>query len=445
VIVGGGFAGVVAAWRLAEAGIDDFVLLELEDKAGGLARNGLIGTTTVPFGAAMLAPPREWPSPAVDRVLDLAGTDRALTYFPSVVFGDGGWRPSEDDAALALFGLGTATSRGARMLFADSREFADELDAMSVAECLASGPEDEKMKTLATRWCLARFGSRPAEVSASAFWHDVWRRVLKASSRPTGGPSFDARGRALVVPGGCAALLKPLLARIGSRFLPARVAILVKDGPAALVRAVNAIDASVTDYEAEAVILALPPFLVHRIAPALRERDRDLVLPQNTPWLVTAFQLSRWPAGYDPAIPVRQGADESAAVVLHAGAPPSAVLVVQRPFPASATDPSRMFLRDLDPDEARDWSFREVEKLFPDLRAITKRVELWRVGHGPIRPGPGYPSRIAPRLRLPLGRIHPCGADHAGIPSVESAIEDGVRAAEAVLQGFGRLRASFLK
>src|SRR5262245_17047939 len=43
VVVGGGIAGLVAAWRLLEAGVDDFVVLELEDKPGGLARSGLMG------------------------------------------------------------------------------------------------------------------------------------------------------------------------------------------------------------------------------------------------------------------------------------------------------------------------------------------------------------------------------------------------------------------
>ena len=40
VIVGGGVAGLSAAWRLARAGFDRFVLLEIEPAAGGTARAG---------------------------------------------------------------------------------------------------------------------------------------------------------------------------------------------------------------------------------------------------------------------------------------------------------------------------------------------------------------------------------------------------------------------
>src|SRR5437899_9889849 len=38
VIVGGGVAGLSAAWRLARAGFEDFVLVELESAPGGTAR-----------------------------------------------------------------------------------------------------------------------------------------------------------------------------------------------------------------------------------------------------------------------------------------------------------------------------------------------------------------------------------------------------------------------
>src|SRR5438270_13083228 len=40
VIVGGGVAGLSAAWRLKREGHNDFVLLELEKQAGGTARSG---------------------------------------------------------------------------------------------------------------------------------------------------------------------------------------------------------------------------------------------------------------------------------------------------------------------------------------------------------------------------------------------------------------------
>src|SRR5258708_31659353 len=40
VIVGGGVAGLSAAWRLLRAGVSDFEVLELDDAPGGTARAG---------------------------------------------------------------------------------------------------------------------------------------------------------------------------------------------------------------------------------------------------------------------------------------------------------------------------------------------------------------------------------------------------------------------
>src|SRR5262249_61759194 len=40
VIIGGGVAGLAAAWRFRKAGFMDFVLLELETAPGGTARSG---------------------------------------------------------------------------------------------------------------------------------------------------------------------------------------------------------------------------------------------------------------------------------------------------------------------------------------------------------------------------------------------------------------------
>src|SRR5687768_18606171 len=40
VIVGGGVAGLTAAWRLQNSGVNDFVLFELENAPGGTSRSG---------------------------------------------------------------------------------------------------------------------------------------------------------------------------------------------------------------------------------------------------------------------------------------------------------------------------------------------------------------------------------------------------------------------
>src|SRR5687767_1359330 len=57
VIVGGGVAGLTAAWRLQKSGFNDFVLIELEKAAGGTSRSGTSGSFAFPWGAHYIPAP----------------------------------------------------------------------------------------------------------------------------------------------------------------------------------------------------------------------------------------------------------------------------------------------------------------------------------------------------------------------------------------------------
>src|SRR5689334_9306329 len=57
VIVGGGIAGLTAAWKLKRENFDDFVLLELEREMGGTARSGKGDPVAYPWGAHYLPVP----------------------------------------------------------------------------------------------------------------------------------------------------------------------------------------------------------------------------------------------------------------------------------------------------------------------------------------------------------------------------------------------------
>lgn len=56
-IIGGGAAGLSAAWKLNKNNFNDFVLMELEDKIGGTARSGISEIVPYPWGAHYLPVP----------------------------------------------------------------------------------------------------------------------------------------------------------------------------------------------------------------------------------------------------------------------------------------------------------------------------------------------------------------------------------------------------
>jgi monoamine oxidase len=56
-IVGGGIAGLSAAWKLAKSGVDDFIVCELESRVGGNSRWGENAASAYPWAAHYLPLP----------------------------------------------------------------------------------------------------------------------------------------------------------------------------------------------------------------------------------------------------------------------------------------------------------------------------------------------------------------------------------------------------
>ena len=86
VIVGGGIAGLSAAWRLDKRGIRDFVLLEMEGQTGGNSRWGENEVSKFPWAAHYLPVPAKGESLARELMEELG------------VFRDGKW----DERALCF-------------------------------------------------------------------------------------------------------------------------------------------------------------------------------------------------------------------------------------------------------------------------------------------------------------------------------------------------------
>ncbi len=57
VIVGGGVAGLTAAWQLQKSGFNDFALIELENAPGGTSRSGSNRVASFPWGAHYIPTP----------------------------------------------------------------------------------------------------------------------------------------------------------------------------------------------------------------------------------------------------------------------------------------------------------------------------------------------------------------------------------------------------
>ena len=116
IIAGGGVAGLAAARSLRLAGVEDFALLELEDRAGGNSRGGVVLGIACPLGAHYLPVPGD-DARAVQDFLEELGLrrrvagrwvydERHLSHSPQErLFFNGQWQ----DGLLPVQGVGTAT------------------------------------------------------------------------------------------------------------------------------------------------------------------------------------------------------------------------------------------------------------------------------------------------------------------------------------------------
>ncbi|HEX7665435.1 MAG TPA: FAD-dependent oxidoreductase, partial [Polyangiaceae bacterium] len=78
VIVGGGVAGLSAAWRFRRAGFDDFTMLELDPVLGGTSKSGANAVSAYPWGAHYITQPMRENRALISLLSELdvfAGTD----------------------------------------------------------------------------------------------------------------------------------------------------------------------------------------------------------------------------------------------------------------------------------------------------------------------------------------------------------------------------------
>ncbi|HTO11043.1 MAG TPA: NAD(P)-binding protein [Candidatus Binatia bacterium] len=466
-IVGGGVAGLGAAWHLTRTGVSDLVLLELEDTTGGNARGGVSAVTAYPWGAHYL--PLPGPTATGVRallrelgVIEGIGADgrprydeRHLCHAPQErLFVHGRWQDglypalgatAEDRAQLERFRSTMERYRGwrdaaGRRAFAVPRAagapgaFA-ELDRMSMAEYLAArGFTSPRLRWWVEYACRDDFGTDLAHTSA-------WAAVHYYAGRDSDPEYGDV---VLTWPEGNAWLTRRLAEPIADRI---RVGHLVANvEPAGGVVAVDAWDARearLVRWLAREVILACPVFVAARIYRPWRERPPAFAAAfRYAPWLVANLHVDRLPAGAGGAPPawdnvIYEGAGlgyvDAAHQSLrsHEGA---SVLTYYRPYAGPDPSAARRALLGASWTSLRDDVLRDLVRPHPELAREVRRLDIMRYGHAMVRPEPGFVcggARAAAGAAL-TGPVHLAHADLSGFSLFEEAFDWGARAAARV-------------
>jgi glycine/D-amino acid oxidase-like deaminating enzyme len=436
VIVGGGMAGLSAAWRLTKRGFRDFVLLEMEAQAGGNSRWGQNEITAYPW-AAHYVPVPDARATLVRELFEELGVykdgkwdERRLCFSPQErLYLHGRWqegiepeiastaRDREDyrrfhDLMAEYRGSGQFTipmERGAR---------SSALDRLSMRDWMT----EKRFTSPYLNWyidyaCRDDYGALASDTSA-------WAGVHYFASRDP-----EEKGP-LTWPEGNGWIVRQLTERLNSYIRTSSpVYAIVRDGNRLRVKT------ETVEYIAGRVIFAAPTFLAPHIvegAPA----PQGLVY---SPWLTANLTLDRLPeeTAWDNVI-----YDSPAlgyVVATHMSLQSQIDRSVWTFYWALAHRPPsemRALLLEKDWSYWRDAILHDLSRAHPDIRERVSHIDVMRIGHAMARPVPGFlGSESRHRFASTTGSVIYANSDLSGFSIFEEAQYRGATAADRALFG----------
>jgi monoamine oxidase len=459
VIAGGGVAGLAAARALRLAGIEDFVLLELEDTAGGNSRGGQVSGIACPLGAHYLPVPGDEAREVQDLLEELglrrrvAGRweydERHLCHSPQErLFFQGAWQ----DGLLPVQGVGEAT-------LAQYRRFAQRVETLRHAARFSipvlraqpaprllaldgvpfgvwldrEGFTDPQLRWYLDYSCRDDYGAGVAQVSAWAGIHYF------ASRHGFHAPGEDSAERDAVLtwPEGNGWLARRLADPLGDRLKAAHAVMRIADTRSGVeVDAFDVATRSRVRWQAERCIVALPVFIAARVVENPPELLRHAAaLLGYAPWLVANVHLRAPLADRPGAAPSWDNVIYGTRGLGYVDArhqaldptPGATVLSWYRPLGPSAYDgpDGRRRLLDRPWTAWRDDLLAELSPPHADIAELATRVEITRYGHAMAIPAPGLLSRLGAPERVVAGRLAFAHSDWSGYSIFEEAFTRG--------------------
>jgi glycine/D-amino acid oxidase-like deaminating enzyme len=442
VIIGGGMAGLNAAWHLDKRGFHDFVLLEMESHTGGNSRWGQNEISRYPWAAHYVPVPAKGESLARDLFEELGvlrdgvWDDRVLCFAPQErLFIFGRWQEGIEPE--------NATPRDTEQYrrfneriseFRASGEFTipmergakpSPLDQVSIAEWL----EREKFDSPTLRWyvnyaCRDDYGALAKDTSA-------WAGIHYFASREP-----EEKGP-LTWPEGNGWIAQRLFEKFRRYILTGSVVYrIAREGARVHVITEQA------EYIADAVIFAAPTFLAEYLIDSAPRTEGF----QYSPWLTANLTLDRMPRepGFDLAWDnviydsPTLGYVDATHMNLATYAQRAVWTFYWSLAEYSPADGRRLLL-------AKDWNYwkeailSDLERAHPDIRECVTRIDVMRLGHAMVRPAIGFLfSEQRERWTKPHGNVFFANSDLSGFSIFEEAQYRGVAAAKDALRVVGR-------
>ena len=441
VIVGGGIAGLSAAWRLRKRGFTDFVLLEMNEAAGGNARWGENEITAYPWAAHYIPVPG--PKAIYVRELfedlgvlkDGQWNERYLCFSPQErLFLYGRWqegiepsvglKPKDREQFQRLEEIFTKYRNSGEFTIplerGRSKQTAD-LDRINFSDWITQQGFDSPLVNWYMNYaCRDDYGALARDTSA-------WAGIHYFSSREA-----EDKGP-LTWPEGNGWITRRLLERLGQNVRTNQMVHRITPDQHGVT-----VEAGDIKYQSEFVIFAAPTFL----APYIVENFAPLHDFTYSPWLTANLTLDR--------LPESRGAEPTWDTVFFDSPTLGYVDAMHQSIRSHIDKTVWTFywaLADGDPAQNRrfllekDWAYwkeailHDLERVHSDIRRCVSRMDIMRMGHAMVRPVPGAifsPERD--RLSKREGRLLFANSDLSGISIFEEAQYHGVCAAETILR-----------
>lgn len=470
VIVGGGVAGLSAAWHLRRSGFNDFVLIELEKAPGGTARSGSNRSFSFPWGAHYIpAPMKE--NTALISLLDemgvLEGKDKDgepivaeqfLCRDPEErIFYKGRWyeglylhagESADDQQQFEKFNaemnrwIAWRDAQGRRAFTlpvsacsADAEVTA--LDRISMDEWMNQrGFTSQRLRWWVNYACRDDYGMTLEQTSAWAGLFYFCARVLK--------PNVESQSL-ITWPEGNGRLVNHLYEKSKTQIQLERAAIdLIPTPTGCDVVTLDQQGKNPHGYRAGHVIFAAPQFMARYLIRPYRE---------NPPAHISEFQFGSWmvanltlkdrprhstqrdfPLAWDNVLYESDSLGYVVATHQEGIDRGPTVFTYYYPLCDANARVARTRLLETDWRGWADVALTDLSRAHPDIRSLVERLDVMRWGHAMIRPRTGFMWGDARRAAAkPFRSIHFAHSELSGVALFEEAFDNGLRAADEVI------------
>ncbi len=468
VIIGGGAAGLVAAYKLKKNDFNDFVLLELENKIGGTAQSGTSEIVSYPWGAHYLPVPFRENTELVALLDEMSLTEgrsangeiivkeQFLCREPEErVFYKGRWYEglylhvgASDDDKLQFaefqkqidFWVNWRDSQGNRAFTLPVAHCSGEaeavaLDKISFADWLRQrGFTSERLVWYCDYATRDDYGLKLDQISAWAGLFYFCSRVRKSGEESQAFITF---------PEGNGHFVNYLSERVKDKIRLKTVALeIIPNEKGVEIIYLNTETNEIRGIRAEKAIFAAPVFTAKYLIRDFKTAPPPFVKEfEHNAWFVANLFLKDrpknrfvkdFPLAWDnvlyesPSLGYvnsthQKGIDYGAAVFTYY-------------YPMCAEENGRAKLFALDHPQLADIVLTDLARAHPNIRELTEKIDVMRWGHAMISPRTNFLwSGAREQAQKPFRNIHFAHSDLSGIALFEEAFYHGIRAAKEVL------------